>query len=60
MSSKKFVFLIESASGMCISLDYQPIKVNAEVATDSYATDCNCKDKAKPSIDLRMAIRFKT
>ena len=38
--------LIESASGMRISLDYQPIEVNADVATESYATECNCKDKA--------------
>ena len=38
--------LIESASGMRISLDYQPIEVNTDVATESYATECNCKDKA--------------
>ena len=38
--------LIKSTSGMCISLDYQPIKVNTEVATESYARECNCKDKA--------------
>ena len=38
--------LIESASGMRISLDYQPIEVNIDVATESYATECNCKDKA--------------
>ena len=34
--------LIESASGMRISLDYQPIEVNTGVATESYATECNC------------------
>ena len=38
--------LIEYASGMCISLDYQPIEVNIDVAIESYATECNCKDKA--------------
>ena len=38
--------LIESASGMHISLDYQPIEVNTDVATESYATECICKDKA--------------
>ena len=38
--------LIESASGMRISLDYQPIEVNTDVTTESYATECNCKDKA--------------
>ena len=41
--------LIESASGMLISLDYQPIEVNnitIDVATESYATECDCKDKA--------------
>ena len=38
--------LIESASEMRISLDYQPIEVNTDVATESYATECNCKDKA--------------
>ena len=45
--SSSFV-LIESASGvrMRISLDYQPIEVNTDVATESYATECNCKDKA--------------
>ena len=37
--------LIESASGMRISLGYQPIEVNTDVATESYATECNCKDK---------------
>ena len=37
--------LIESASGIRISLDYQPIEVNIDVATESYATECNCKDK---------------
>ena len=43
--SSKFV-LIESASGMHISPDYQPTEVNTDVATESYATECNCKDKA--------------
>ena len=38
--------LIESASGMRISLDYQPIEVNTDIATESYATECNCKNKA--------------
>ena len=38
--------LIKSASGMCVSLDYQPIEVNTDVVTESYATECNCKDKA--------------
>ena len=38
--------LIESASGMRISLDYQPIEVNTDVTTESYTTECNCKDKA--------------
>ena len=38
--------LIESASGMRISLDYQPIEVDTDIATESYATECNCKDKA--------------
>ena len=38
--------LIESESGMRISLDYQPIEVNTDVATESYAKECNCKDKA--------------
>ena len=38
--------LIESSSGMCISLDYQPTEVNTDVATEIYATECNCKDKA--------------
>ena len=38
--------LIESASGMPISLDYQPIEVNTDVATESYVTECNCRDKA--------------
>ena len=38
--------LIESASVMRISLHYQPIEVNADIATESYATECNCKDKA--------------
>ena len=38
--------LIKSASRMHISLDYQPIEVNTDVATESYATECNCKDKA--------------
>ena len=28
---------------MHISLDYQPIEVNTYVATESYATECNCK-----------------
>ena len=37
--------LIESASGMRISLDYQRKEVNTDVATESYATECNCKDK---------------
>jgi len=40
-----FVF-IESASGMRISLDYQPIEVNTDITTESYTTECNCKDKA--------------
>ena len=31
---------------MRISLDYQPIEVNIDVATESYATECNCEDKA--------------
>ena len=48
---------------MRISQDYQPIEVNTDVATESYTTECNCKEKAtrsrKPSIDLRIAIRFK-
>ena len=38
--------LTESAFGMRISRDYQPIEVNTDVATESYATECNCKDKA--------------
>ena len=38
--------LIESAYGMCISLDYQPIEVNTDVTIESYAAECNCKDKA--------------
>ena len=38
--------LSEYVSGMCISLDYQPIEVNTDVATESYTTECNCKDKA--------------
>ena len=38
--------LIKSASGMRTSLDYQPIEVNTDIATESYATECNCKDKA--------------
>ena len=37
--------LIKSVSGMRISLDYQPKEVNTDVATESYATECNCKDK---------------
>ena len=37
--------LIKSVSGMRISLDYQPIEVNTDVATESYTTECNCKDK---------------
>ena len=37
--------LIESASVIRISLDYQPIEVNTDVATESYAKECNCKDK---------------
>ena len=31
---------------MCIFLDYQPIEVDTDVATETYATECNCKDKA--------------
>ena len=38
--------LIESASGMHNSLDYQPIEADTDVATESYATECNYKDKA--------------
>ena len=49
---------------MRISLDYRHIEVNIEVATESYTTECNCKDKATQIrnfvLDLRIAIRFKT
>ena len=38
--------LIGSASAMRISLDYQPIEVNTDIATASFATECNYKDKA--------------
>ena len=38
--------LIKFESGMRISLDYQPIEVNTDITTESYATECNCKDKA--------------
>ena len=34
------------APGMHISLDYQPIEVNTDAATESFITECNCKDKA--------------
>ena len=36
----------ESTSGMRISRDYLPIEVDTDVTTESYATECNCKDKA--------------
>ena len=31
--------LIESVSRMCVSLDYQPIEVNTDAATESYAIE---------------------
>ena len=60
--------LIESVSGMRISLDYQPIEVKyrrcyrklrqrMQLQGQSYLNTEFCR---KPSIDLRIAIRFKT